>query len=46
VKDIHKSASDGTISYRFSRKVSAQKAFNLFMEAKKNGLPSGSVIKV
>lgn len=42
----HETATDGKVEYRFSRKVSAQKAFHLFQEAKAKGLPSGSVIEV
>jgi hypothetical protein len=39
-------ATQGVITYTFSKPVSPQRALNEFMEAKKNGRPSGSVILI
>jgi hypothetical protein len=39
-------ARQGYLTYTFSKPVSPQRALNEFMEAKKNGRPSGSVILV
>lgn len=37
---------DGKVIYRLSKKVSAQRAFTLGMQAKADNLPIGSVIEV